>query len=58
MVHDESVRKLLANAMVAAGIVELENDRHMILNKDGREYLILLTVLDTTNFKTREQEDE
>jgi hypothetical protein len=44
--------------MVAAGIVELENDRHMILNKDGREYLILLTVLDTTNFKTREQEDE
>lgn len=58
MVHDESIRKYVAEAMVSAGIVELENDRHMIINRNGREYLILITVVDTTKFNQKDTKDE
>ena len=58
MVNDDSVRRIVMDAMVKAGIVELENDRHMIIHKDGREYLILITVFDTSHFNQKETKDE
>lgn len=55
--NDESIRVRVTKDMLESGIVE-GTDGHMYVYKDGHQYMILLTIVDITNFSGREIDDE
>lgn len=54
--NDESIRQSVTRKMLESGVVTGE-DGHMYVQENGREYMILLVVVDLTDFPTKDDHE-